>query len=259
MPLLDMRYEYTILSVRTIAHVVISRCDLDPGRVASWYSPKLKMRMSAFAAQVLAEEGYIKLKKLKLYREPPIHTYTNVLEYNIRYNHAGSREYHPHVGPSDPITGAVPPAIKILNDFGRGVAKLPSEPVRGVAQMLSATTFGPCKASCVRQKPIYFTFVGVQSTLKGASEGLYNVPKLYGSRVREHKEVKGLGSGLAQGTKVRYLDSSIDSGITDCANVQSLVMGTYDGIHDLFAAPVQGYKENVNIYLDFSHVSNHLD
>ncbi|KAB5589229.1 sterol glucosyltransferase [Ceratobasidium theobromae] len=168
MPLLDMR------------------CDLDPGRVASWYSPKLKMRMSAFAAQVLAEEGYIKLKKLKLYR---------------------SREYHPHVGPSDPITGAVPPAIKILNDFGRGVAKLPSEPVRGVAQMLSATTFG------------------VQSTLKGASEGLYNVPKLYGSRVREHKEVKGLGSGLAQGTK-------------------SLVMGTYDGIHDLFAAPVQGYKEN---------------
>jgi hypothetical protein len=34
------------------------------------------------------------------------------------------------------------------------------------------------------------------------SEGFYNVPKLYGGEVREHKQVKGVGSGMVEGTKV---------------------------------------------------------
>ncbi|KAG9091238.1 hypothetical protein FS749_016687 [Ceratobasidium sp. UAMH 11750] len=44
------------------------QCDLDPKRVAVWYSPSLKLRLSAFAAQVLAECGDIDINKLELHR-----------------------------------------------------------------------------------------------------------------------------------------------------------------------------------------------
>lgn len=50
------------------------------------------------------------------------------------------------------------------------------------------------------------------------------MPKLYGSQVREHKRVTGLGSGIAQGTK-------------------GLVLGIYDGLSDFVTEPIKGFKE----------------
>lgn len=47
-----------------------------------------------------------------------------------------------------------------------------------------------------------FNGLGFQSTLQGATEGFANVPKLYGGEVREHKKVKGFGSGVVEGSKV---------------------------------------------------------
>ncbi|CAE6497736.1 unnamed protein product [Rhizoctonia solani] len=118
------------------------KCDLAHNRVAVWYSAKHKLRLSAFAAQVLAEVKHIKLKKLKLHR---------------------SREYDPYVEAVDPVTGTIVPALRSLNDMGRGLVKVPTKPVRGIAQVARAST------------------MAIQGTLQGAAEGVSNMPKLYGS------------------------------------------------------------------------------
>ncbi|CAE6475911.1 unnamed protein product [Rhizoctonia solani] len=161
------------------------RCDLDPTRVAVWYSRTHHMRLSAFAAQVLSEAGYIDLNKLEMHR---------------------SREYMTQAEATDPVTGTLSPAMKIVNDFGRGVSKLPTQPGKGMAQIVSAGTFG------------------AQGALQGVSEGFANLPRLYGAPVRERKKVNGVGSGMVEGTK-------------------SILYGAYDGINDLFMEPVRGYKE----------------
>ncbi|KAJ1311934.1 hypothetical protein OPQ81_010394 [Rhizoctonia solani] len=161
------------------------RCDLDRDRVAVWYSAAHDMRLSAFAAQVLSEAGYIDINKLEIHRP---------------------REYAMHVAATDPVSGTLSPAMKIFNDLGRGVSKLPTRPDKGMAQIVAAGTFG------------------AQTTLQGASEGFANLPKLYGGQVRERKKVNGVGSGMVEGTK-------------------SLLYGAYDGINDLFMEPVRGYKE----------------
>ncbi|KAL5641789.1 hypothetical protein ACGC1H_002028 [Rhizoctonia solani] len=161
------------------------RCDLDPTRVAVWYSPMHEMRLSAFAAQVLSEAGYIDINKLELHR---------------------SREYASHADVWDPVSGTLSPAMKVFSDFSRGVSKLPTRPDKGVGQIVAAGTFG------------------AQSTLQGFSEGMANLPRLYGGQMRDRKKVNGVGSGMVEGTK-------------------SLLFGAYDGINDLFMEPVRGYKE----------------
>ncbi|CAE6440349.1 unnamed protein product [Rhizoctonia solani] len=160
------------------------RCDLDPNRVAVWYSSAHKLRLSAFAAQVLAEAGEIDINKLELHR---------------------SREYETHIGPIDPLSGTILPGIKILNDFRRGAAKLPSQPGKGATKMLSAST------------------LGVQSTFQSAAEGMHNLPKVYGGEVRKHKKVAGIGSGVVQGGR-------------------EFALGLYDGFSDFFMEPVRGFK-----------------
>jgi hypothetical protein len=85
--------------------------------------------------------------------------------------------------------------------MGRGLVKVPTKPGKGIAQFTRASVRGkyprpPISDSC--SKPD----IGVQGTLQGAAEGISNMPKLYGSEVREHKRVTGIGSGIAQGTKV---------------------------------------------------------
>ncbi|KAF8754806.1 Glycosyltransferase family 28 N-terminal domain [Rhizoctonia solani] len=162
------------------------KCDLTPNRVAVWYSAKYNLRLSAFAAQVLAQSKHLKLKKLKLYR---------------------SREYNPYVEAVDPVTGTLIPALRSLNDIGRGIVKVPTRPGRGIAQVTRASARG------------------IQGTLQGAAEGVSNMPRLYGSEVREHKKVTGLGSGIAQGTK-------------------GLVLGIYDGVSDFVTEPTKGLKND---------------
>ncbi|KAJ1305708.1 hypothetical protein OPQ81_010443 [Rhizoctonia solani] len=140
------------------------RCDLDPKRVAVWYSPTHRLRLSAFSAQVLAERGEIDMNKLKLHR---------------------SREYNTHAQATDPISGTALPIFRVINDVAHGVVKMGSKrPDKGVAKMVTATAGG------------------FQTTLQGITEGLTNVPKLYGSEVRESKKVTGFASGVVEGTKV---------------------------------------------------------
>ncbi|QRV82432.1 glycosyltransferase family 1 protein [Ceratobasidium sp. AG-Ba] len=151
------------------------RCDLDSKRVAVWYYPKYNLRLSAFAAQVLADHGDLKLKRLKLHRP---------------------REHDTYESASDPVTGVISPSLRLVGDLGRGLAKLPTfRPDKGVKKILEASTFGS------------------QAIIQGVTEGLYNTPKLYGSQVRTMGHVTGVGSGIAQGSKA--LVCGVYDGITD--------------------------------------------
>ncbi|KDN42537.1 hypothetical protein RSAG8_06680, partial [Rhizoctonia solani AG-8 WAC10335] len=141
------------------------RCDLDPKRVAVWYSPTHKLRLSAFSAQVLSDRGEIDMNKLKLHR---------------------SREYNPHALPTDPITGTALPMLRVVNDFTHGFVKIASSrPDKGLLKMAVAPAGGKC----------------LQTTLQGMTEGLTNAPNLYGGEVRESKKVTGFVSGMAEGGK----------------------------------------------------------
>ncbi|KAF8686298.1 Glycosyltransferase family 1 protein [Rhizoctonia solani] len=180
------------------------KCDLTPNRVAVWYSAKYNLRLSAFAAQVLAQSKHLKLKKLKLHR---------------------SREYNPYVEAVDPVTGTLIPALRSLNDIGRGIVKVPTRPGRGIAQVTRASARG------------------IQGTLQGAAEGVSNMPRLYGSEVREHKKVTGLGSGIAQGTKGLVL------GIYD-GGFYGAVGGLGVGTLNLVAKPVGGALQFVSMPIE---------
>lgn len=47
----------------------MGRCDIDPTKVAVWYSEELFLRLSGEAAGVLAAEAKLDLRKLKPLRE----------------------------------------------------------------------------------------------------------------------------------------------------------------------------------------------
>ncbi|KAF8748480.1 Glycosyltransferase family 1 protein [Rhizoctonia solani] len=142
---------------------------------------RLTMRMKvAFSAQVLADRGEIDMNKLKLYR---------------------SREYKTHASATDPISGTALPLLRVVNGFVHGVVKIgSSRPDKGVAKMVTSTVGG------------------VQTVLQGVTEGLTNVPKLYGSEVRETKPVTGFASGIVEGGK-------------------GFAYGLYDGITGLVNEP----------------------
>ncbi|KAG8738659.1 hypothetical protein FRC10_006627 [Ceratobasidium sp. 414] len=90
------------------------RCDLDSNRVATWYSRTYNLRLSAFAAQVLAENGIIDINKLELHRP---------------------REHATHVSINDPVSGTVAPILGIVGDLSAGVGQLfttrPEKGIRG--------------------------------------------------------------------------------------------------------------------------------
>lgn len=47
---------------------LLLRCDIDPSRVAVWWSEKFALRLSAFAAQALLQAGVIKEGDLEIHR-----------------------------------------------------------------------------------------------------------------------------------------------------------------------------------------------
>ncbi|CAE6348717.1 unnamed protein product [Rhizoctonia solani] len=182
------------------------RCDLDPKRIAVWYSPTYKLRLSAFSAQVLADRGELDIKKLKLNR---------------------SREYRTHALPSDPISGTALPLLRVINNFTHGLVKVgSSRPDKGVLKMATATAGGEYTTTVDKAIKLFISFnvIGLQTVLQGMTEGLTNVPKLYGSEVRESKKVTGFASGVVEGSK-------------------GLAYGFYDGITGLVVDPVKGFKE----------------
>ncbi|CAE6475397.1 unnamed protein product [Rhizoctonia solani] len=139
------------------------RCDLDPRKVATWYSRSHKLRLSAFAAQVLAEKGVLDANKLELHRP---------------------REYITRVQPTNPVSGTLAPTLGVVGDVVGGVGGLfTARPEKGVIKLVRA---GPEAA---------------RGILEGLHHGMNNAPKIYGGSVREPGKITGFRSGLREGGK----------------------------------------------------------
>ena len=128
LPLLNMRYVPVILLVLLDQQVdptdLIYSCDLDPKRIAVWYSPTYKLRLSALAAQVLIEAGEIEIKQLTLHRTYFDYSYFVTKAQTSGRNFVGPREYDTEIQAGDPLTGSLGPLFHMPVDVGRSLAKL---------------------------------------------------------------------------------------------------------------------------------------
>ena len=165
---------------------MVHRCDIDPHRVAVWYSPRHKLRLSAFAAEVLGSSGQLDVNELKLHRAFTFSCHL-FITLTLTYGSIGPREYDTELKASDPISGAVLPQFQIFSEVGRGIMKMAStRPDKGVAKILGALP------------------KSMHGTLKGTQEGFQSLPKYYGTETRETGKITGVGTGLLEGGKVRF-------------------------------------------------------
>lgn len=95
------------------------RCSLAPSRVAVWRVKRTKIRLSALAATVLANEGLLEFSNLKLYR---------------------AREYETEDGPWDPISGGASALIGTMASMSMGIADVPVEIFRAFKKQASKET-----------------------------------------------------------------------------------------------------------------------
>ncbi|KAH6608969.1 glycosyltransferase family 28 [Trichoderma cornu-damae] len=80
------------------------RCSVAPGRAAAWRLKRTKVRLSPFAAAVLAERGLVRYTDLKLYRP---------------------REYNTEGQPPDPITAGACSLVTDISDIGMAIVDMP--------------------------------------------------------------------------------------------------------------------------------------
>ena len=87
------------------------RCTLAPSRVAVWRVKRTQLRLSAFAATTLGNEGLLDFNDLKLYRP---------------------QEYDSEDGPWDPISGGASAIIGTFGSLAMGFADFPVEILRAL-------------------------------------------------------------------------------------------------------------------------------
>ncbi|THU98408.1 glycosyltransferase family 1 protein [Dendrothele bispora CBS 962.96] len=138
------------------------RCDLDPSRVAVWWSTDYCLKLSAFAAQTLIEARQLNQNSLDLHRP---------------------KEYQTRRPVTDPVTGGASAIFWTVTHYYGGIAQIFYSPVQGIINTTTAIPRGLLKI---------FTSV---------HEGFHNAPKLYGSEVRESGPVNDFSSGLKEAGK----------------------------------------------------------
>ncbi|KAJ3846924.1 glycosyltransferase family 1 protein [Lentinula lateritia] len=161
------------------------RCDLDPSKVAVWWSTEHCLKFSAFATQTLINAQLLNLKGLDLHRP---------------------KEYETHRPPPDPLTGGASAIFWTVTHYYGGIAELFYSPVKGI---IHTTTAIP---------------KGVMKIVSSIHEGFHNMPKLYGSDVRQPGKVTDFSSGVKEAGK-------------------GLFYGYYDGITGLVSEPWQGAQK----------------
>ena len=87
------------------------RCSLAPSRAAVWRLKRTKLRLSAFAATTLGNEGLLTFDDLKLYRP---------------------KEYEIEDGPWDPISGGASALLGTASSLLMGVADFPVEALKAL-------------------------------------------------------------------------------------------------------------------------------
>ncbi|KAJ7144963.1 UDP-Glycosyltransferase/glycogen phosphorylase [Mycena crocata] len=162
------------------------RCDLEPSRLAVWWSTEYCLKLSGCAAQVLAEAKLLDMDSLDQHR---------------------TKEYDTRKKVSDPVTGGAGAIYWTVTNYYAGIAQIFYSPVKGI---IKTTTAIPR---------------GVMDIVASVHEGLYNTPKLYGSKVRKTGKVTNFASGLKEGGK-------------------GLFYGYYDGITGLVREPYEGAQKD---------------
>lgn len=138
------------------------RCDLDPSRMAIWWSTEHCMKLSAFAAQTLSDAKRLDMNSLDLHR---------------------TKEYDTTKKVSDPVSGGANAIFWTVTHYYAGIAEIFYRPVQGI---IHTTTAIP---------------QGIMKIVFSVHEGFQNVPELYGSKVRKPGKVTGFTSGLKEGGK----------------------------------------------------------
>ncbi|KAH8831439.1 UDP-Glycosyltransferase/glycogen phosphorylase [Flagelloscypha sp. PMI_526] len=139
------------------------RCDVDDSRAAVWWDSKRCLKLSAFAAQILAEDGRLSLWDLQPHR---------------------TREYNPSSNEfMDPITGGIVSFFWVVTHSGVGLAELFYSPLKGIVHTTIVLPRG---------------FIKI---LNGLHEGFRNAPRLYGSEIREKPQIKSFKHGIVEGGK----------------------------------------------------------
>ena len=126
------------------------------------------------------------------------HKYTSYL---------GPREYLTRAEATDPVTGAIVPALGMVGDFGIGVRQLFStRPDKGVVRLVrfvpDGTRFDVGLRWTVTDIGYLNYRLAVRGTIDGLHYGLRNSPKIYGGSVREHGKITDFRSGMKEGGKV---------------------------------------------------------
>ncbi|EIW85621.1 glycosyltransferase family 1 protein [Coniophora puteana RWD-64-598 SS2] len=138
------------------------RCDLDPSRVAVWWSTKFCLKLSAFAAETLVNAKELSYKELDIHR---------------------TKEYETRKDISDPITGGGSAIFWTVTNWYTGIAQIFYQPTKGIVKTTKAIP------------------AGVMDIILSIHEGLHNAPKLYGSDVRKKGDVSDFSSGLKEAGK----------------------------------------------------------
>lgn len=164
--------------------VLNMRCDIVPEELAVWWSSEYCLKLSAVAAQVLDKAKLLDIHKLEIHR---------------------SKEYDIRAVASDPLTGGVVEALRVVTTFSESIGQIFTNPKQGI---INTTTALP-------RSVLYI--------LDSLTEGLSNTPALYGSGVREPGVMKDFKSGMKEGGK-------------------AFLFGLSDGITGLWVEPAEGFK-----------------
>ncbi|KAG6831242.1 hypothetical protein H0H87_005808 [Tephrocybe sp. NHM501043] len=138
------------------------RCDLDPSKLAVWWSTEHCLKLSAFAAQVLSDAEQLDMNTLDIHR---------------------TKDYDSGKPVADPISGGAGAIFWTITHYYASIGEIFQNPVKGIIRTTTAIPQG------------LFTIVA------SVHEGFHNAPKMYGSKVRDTGKVTGFVSGVKEAGK----------------------------------------------------------
>ncbi|KAL0059449.1 hypothetical protein AAF712_013793 [Marasmius tenuissimus] len=141
-------------------------CDLDPTRLAVWWSTEYCLKLSGFAAQVLADAGKLDMSTLDLHRP---------------------KEYGPAKKTvTDPVSGTATEIFWTITNYSEGIMNIFMSPTKGIVQTVVAIP------------------KGVVKIVSSIHTGFHNLPEMYGSEVRPVGQVTDFSSGVKEAGKGLY-------------------------------------------------------
>ncbi|KIO22728.1 glycosyltransferase family 1 protein [Tulasnella calospora MUT 4182] len=150
------------------------RCDLDPQRVAVWWSQEHYLRLSAFAAQILVDAKVMKYENLLPHRPKEFDTRKKI---------------------QDPITGGLGALFWTVTHMHIGVAEI----FYKKDGIITATTAFP--RAQIDADLSRMVILGMAKLVDSVQEGFYNVPTMYGTNIRKVGRIHDWKTGFVEGGK----------------------------------------------------------